>query len=122
MPYLQYACARIASVLDKYAERHPGERLEDHPIRLAEPVERRLALQVARFPEAVTRACESYRPNLLADYLFEVAQTYSSLYQNVPFLKAEPGIRESRIRLSGLAAAVLRKGLDLLGIETPARI
>ena len=73
-------------------------------------------------PEAIDRACENYRPNLLADYLFDVAQTYSSLYQNVPFLKAEAGARESRVRLSGLAADVLRKGLELLGIETPARI
>ena len=121
-PYLQYACARIASVEDKYRERFPDGDLSAHPIRIGEPVERRLALQLVRFPEAVIRAAASYRPNLLAEYLFDVAQTYSSLYQNVPFLKADAGIRESRVRLSGLTALVLRKGLDLLGIETPDRI
>lgn len=121
-PYLQYACARIASVETKYRERFPDMDLDAHPIQLGEEVERKLALQIARFPHAVIGAGTGYRPNLLADYLYELAQTYSSLYQNVPFLKAEEGLRESRVRLSLLALAVLRRGLDLLGIESPARM
>ena len=59
---------------------------------------------------------------MLTDYLYELAQTYSTFYQNVPFLKAEEGIRESRVRLCGAVASVLGKGLELLGIETPERI
>jgi arginyl-tRNA synthetase len=58
----------------------------------------------------------------LADYLYELAQLYSSFYQNVPFLKAEEGVRESRMRLCGAVADVLRQGLELLGLETPERI
>jgi arginyl-tRNA synthetase len=70
----------------------------------------------------VRGAAENYRPNILADYLYDLAQAYSSFYQNVPFLKADEGIRESRIRLCRLTASVLRQGLDLLGIETPDRL
>lgn len=121
-PYLQYAYARIASVLDKYRARFPDETLEKTPIRLTEAVERRLALRLIRFPDVVVRATALYRPSMLADYLYELAQTYSSFYQNVPFLKAESGVRESRIRLCGLVAQTLRQGLELLGIETPDRI
>ena len=121
-PYLQYAYARIASVLDRYTATFPASVLEDHPIILQEAVERRLALRLVRFPDAVTRACQSKRPNVLADYLFELAQVYSSFYQNVPFLKAEEGVRESRLRLCGLVAKTLKTGLNLLGINTPERI
>ena len=121
-PYLQYACARIASVLDKYRERFPGQDPAAHPIRLTEPIERRLAVRLLRFPEAVIHAAETFKPNLLADYLYDLAQTYSTFYQNVPFLKAEEGLRESRVRLCELTMKTLRQGLSLLGIETPERI
>jgi arginyl-tRNA synthetase len=121
-PYLQYAYARIASVRDKYRERFPDGEPRRHPIRLEEPVERELARRLVQFPDAVARAARAYRPSVLADYLYELAQCYSSFYQNVPFLKAPEGVRESRVRLCGLVAQTLRKGLDLLGIETPERI
>jgi arginyl-tRNA synthetase len=121
-PYLQYAYARIASVRDKYAEKFPGKNPEEFPIVLTEEQERRLALKLTRFPAAVESAARLNRPSVMADYLYDLSQAYSSFYQNVPFLKAEEGPRESRIRLCELTAAVLRKGLSLLGIETPSRI
>jgi arginyl-tRNA synthetase len=121
-PYLLYACARISSVLDKYREQFPDARLDTFPIKLDQPVERTLALKLARFPEAVIRAAESYKPSVLADYLYDLSSVYSTFYQNVPFLKAPEGVRESRVRLCGVVVKVLRQGLHLLGIETPERI
>lgn len=121
-PYLQYACARIASVQDKYAERFPGKDPKAHPISIADPIERKLAARLVRFPDVVIRAAEAYRPNVLADYLYDLAQVYSTFYQNIPFLKAEEGIRESRVRICDVTAKTLRCGLNLLGIETPSRI
>ena len=121
-PYLQYAYARIASVRDKYAERFPDSDPGAYPVVLTEPIERRLALKLTRFPAAVETAAALNRPSALADYLYDLSQLYSTFYQNVPFLKAEEGVRESRIRICMLTAAVLKKGLDLLGIETPERI
>jgi arginyl-tRNA synthetase len=121
-PYLQYACARVASVRDKYRERFPGGDPDAHAFGVQEPSERLLAIRLLRFADTLNRAANQYRPNLLADYLYDLAQHYSRFYQNVPFLKAEEGVRESRVRLCGLVHRTLRTGLGLLGIETPDRI
>ena len=121
-PYLQYAYARIASVLDKHRERFPGCDYRREPIVLDSPFARRLALRLARYPDVLLDAAEQEKPSLLADALYDLSQAYSSFYQNVPFLKADPGIRESRVRLCDLVAKVLSHGLSLLGIETPDRI
>jgi arginyl-tRNA synthetase len=121
-PYLQYAHARICSVLDKFKEQFPDQDLDVYPIELTEPQERELAIRITRFSEAVTGAAEQHRPNLLCDYLYQLSQAYSSFYQNLPFLKAEEGVRESRIRLGRSTARVLRQGLELLGIGAPERI
>ncbi len=121
-PYLQYAHARIASVRDKHAERFPDFDFMSESIALDNPFARRLGIRLARFPDAVLDAATQEKPSLLADALYELSQVYSSFYQNVPFLKAEAGIRESRVRLCDLTAKVLRNGLSLLGIDTPDRI
>lgn len=121
-PYLQYAYARISSVRDKYAERFPNSDPESYPLQFSEAIERTLAVKLVRFQEVVIRAAHSYKPSFVADYLYDLAQTYSTFYQNVPFLKAPEGTRESRVRLCMMVAKVLRKGLALLGIETPERI
>ena len=85
-------------------------------------MERRLALHLLEFPGAVVCAAEAYKPSVLADYLFQTAQLYSSFYQRSPILKSEPEVRDARLALCALFGKVLAKGLSLLGIETPTRI
>ena len=122
-PYLQYAHARICSLLDKHAAQFPGEDVNAAELLLADPAERQLALQILQFPVAVVRAAEAYKPSILAEYLFDLSQTYSSFYQRLSVLKAEtPAQRLSRARLCALVAGVLREGLGLLGMRTPRRI
>lgn len=121
-PYLQYAHARIRSVLDKHAAQFPNDVVETAEPSVALPVEQALALKVVQFPEAVLGATRHYRPNYLADYLYELAQNYSTYHQSVPFLKSEDGVRESRMRLIRTVAETLKAGLGLLGIEAPERI
>ena len=121
-PYLQYAVARIASVLDKHSERFPGVDVHSEPLVLDSPFARRLGLRLARYADAIMDAATQEKPSLLADHLYDLSQAYSSFYQNVPFLKAEAGLRESRVRLCVLTAHILRHGLALLGIDTPERI
>ena len=116
-PYLQYAHARVRSLLAK-AGGEPAERA----FAVAEPSERRLALQLVEFPGAVVRAAEAYKPSVLADYLFQTAQLYSSFYQSTPVLKSEEPTRSSRLALCALFGDILRLGLSLLGIETPDHI
>ncbi len=121
-PYLQYAHARVCSLLDKYAVQVPGVDPYANTLQLDTPVERELVLQLMQYPAAVVRAAETCKPNVLADYLFSLAQLYSSFYQRSPVLKAEDAVRDSRIRLCAMVAQVLSGGLDLLGIRTPRRI
>lgn len=121
-PYLQYAHARIRSVLDKYKDQFPDGVIDDADWNLSEPLERALGLKLLQFPEAVLAATQHYRPNFLADYLFDLAQTYSTYHQSIPFLRAEEGVRESRMRLIREVARTLKAGLGLLGIEAPERI
>lgn len=121
-PYLQYAYARIAAVREKYNERYTAEALDQARLLVTDPVERSLMLHLLRFPDAVQRAASAYKPSVLADYLYSLAQMYSTFYQNVPFLKAEAGVRESRVLLCAATAKVLKQGLTLLGIETLERI
>jgi arginyl-tRNA synthetase len=121
-PYLQYAYARISSVYDKFHAQYPAIDLSTCAIHVEHEIERKLAIKLSRFPAAVRAAADNYSPNILTEYLYDLAQIYSSFYQNVPFLKAEEGVRESRIRLCRATAARLKQGLDLLGIETRERI
>ena len=122
-PYLQYACARASSIRLKHAERFPGEDPATAPILLAEPQERRLAIRIARLPEAVLEAARLQKPSALADGLYDLAQAYSAFYQAVPCLRApDPALRLSRVRLCSLAGDMLAFGLSLLGIDAPQRI
>jgi len=121
-PYLQYAYARVCSLIDKYAVQVPGVDPLDNALLLNEPIEKELALRLMQFPAAVLRAAEAFKPSILADYLFGLSQTYSSFYQRSPVLKADPAVRDSRIRLCAMVAQVLAEGLGLLGMRTPRRI
>ncbi len=121
-PYLQYAYARVCSLLDKYAVHAGGKDPLANTLRLDTPVERELVLKLLQFPQTVLRSAEVYKPNVLADYLFTLAQLYSSFYQSSPVLKAEEAVRDSRIKLCAMVAMALGEGLTLLGIRTPRRI
>ena len=122
-PYLQYAHARIRSLLAKYAETFPGDDWRAAPIVPADPLERALARRILAFPETVAAAGAKCRPNLVADYLFCLAQDYSSFYQKLSVLRAEdPATRAGRARLCAAVAAVLKRGLALLGIKAPDRM
>ena len=132
-PYLQYAYARVCSLMDKAAAVDgadgggtpslPGEAQQPTPsYQLSTPIEKQLALQLLQFGPTVLRAAENYKPSVLADYLFQTAQLYSSFYQRSPILKSEPEVRDARLALCALFGKVLAKGLSLLGIETPTRI
>jgi len=120
-PYLQYAHARIRSILRKAGDgdRAPVESGGELTL-VAE--ERDLILQLLQFDAAIHDTLEKYSPHRLATYLFDVAQSFTSFYEACPVLKADPQTRAFRIRLSEQTARVLAKGLDLLGIEAPERM
>jgi arginyl-tRNA synthetase len=119
-PYLQYATARIRSIFRR-AGIEPGGVAG--PIRLTEPAERALALQLLGFGAAVGQVAEAAEPHKLAAFLFETASAFTAFYEQCPVLQAadEP-TRQSRLALSALTLRVLLTGLGLLGIPVPERM
>ncbi|MEV8613617.1 arginine--tRNA ligase [Amycolatopsis sp. NPDC051373] len=116
--YLQYAHARIESILAKAGDQSTGA-----PVTLAEPAERALALTLLRFGEALRSATSAYAPHKLCTYLYETAVTFSRFYEQCPVLTAEtPELRASRVQLATLTSRTLVLGLELLGIEAPRRL
>jgi arginyl-tRNA synthetase len=90
---------------------------------LTEDAERNLALKLAQFGEAVHDVLnEDFRPNLLAQYLFELSNTFHSFYEACPVLRSEGIMRNTRLVLCDLTSSVLKKGLGLLGIKTTERM
>ncbi len=114
--YLQYAHARIRSMLKKAEASSPRITV------LTEPNERRLARLLLSFGAAVRGVEASLEPHRLAGYLFEVGTAFTSFYETCPVLKAEGSVRESRLALSDLTARTLAQGLALLGIRAPERM
>ncbi len=117
-PYLQNAYVRIRSIFRKAGE----EFVAPNELVLTEPAELNLAKRLAQFAETVPQVLNDFRPNLLANYLFELANSFHSFYEACPVLKADPPIRASRLALSELTARVLRQGLNLLGIQVPEKM
>ncbi|MBI5685992.1 MAG: arginine--tRNA ligase [Verrucomicrobia bacterium] len=118
-PYLQYAYVRIRSIFRKGEEPGQGVRGRGQEVvTLADAAEFDLAKFILRFPEAIELATEDYRPNFICSYLYDLAGKFSVFYERCPVLKADEPARSSRLILCQLTAEVLRKGLDLLGIQT----
>jgi arginyl-tRNA synthetase len=117
-PYLQNAYVRIRSIFRKAGETPDPAT----PILITAPAERALALKILQYAETLPVVLDDYRPNILANYLYELANTYHSFYEACPVLKAEPALRASRLILSDLAARTLSHGLALLGIACPERM
>ena len=121
-PYLQYTYARIKSIFRKLKEENIDYN-KDSKIILESDIERDLALILLDFPNIVVKAAESYRPNLIADYLFETARAFNTFYNSKSILKEDnKDIMNSRITLSDKSAYILKMGLDLLGIKTVDRM
>jgi len=116
-PYLQYAYARVRSIFRRGNINIEALRTAGAPIVFAHPAERQLAVSLLRFSETLDDVVRDYRPNLLTSYLYELAKTYSTFFENCPVLKAETDeLRNSRLLLCDLTARTIKQGLNLLGI------
>jgi arginyl-tRNA synthetase len=117
-PYLQNAYVRIRSIFRKGGEQFqlPNE------LTLAEPAELALAKRLAEFAEVVPQVLNDFRPNLLANYLFELANAFHAFYEACPVLKADEPARSTRLALCQLTARTLQRGLALLGIQVPEKM
>ena len=122
-PYLQNAYVRIRSIFRKGPSR-TGDSMgwKPMPLRVGEPAELQLAKKLCQFAEIVPQVLNDFRPNVLANYLFELANSFHAFYEACPVLKAEEPARSSRLALCDLTGRVLQGGLKLLGIGVPERM
>ena len=118
-PYLQYSYVRIRSIFRKLGSEF---QISDFRFQMSEPAELALAKKLLQFGEVLPQVLEDYRPNILANYLYELASTFHGFFEACPVLKSEGATRTSRLALCDTTARLLKQGLALLGIEVPERM
>lgn len=113
-PYIQYAIARINSILRKAGDIKPG------CILITNAEERDLALKLMQLNSIILRTHEAKEPSIISDYAYTLAQTFSSFYNASPIMAAETAeLAASRLQIAKLVRDVLTLLLNLLGIEAP---
>ena len=120
--YVQYAHARIASLLGKLADRSLSFSMDEsaaHANLLTHRREIDLMLALARLPETVEQAAVQRAPQIVAHYLISLAQAFHGWYNHCKVLDAEPELRSARLGLAHAGGQVLRNGLGLLGVSAP---
>lgn len=118
-PYLQYAYSRIQSIFSK-----AGSENNNALISIIEPQEKALALKLLQLEDVIDAVISECTPNLLCNYLYELASLYMSFYEACPILKEgiSDEVKASRLALCKIIADTLKQGLDILGIETMERM
>ncbi|MEU5892725.1 arginine--tRNA ligase [Streptomyces sp. NPDC047461] len=117
--YLQYAYARIRSILRKADDKRPTA----HPELGLAPAERALGLHLDAFGDLLAEATAEYAPHKLTAYLYQLASLYTTFYDQCPVLKADTAEQtENRLFLCDLTARTLHQGMALLGIRTPEKL
>lgn len=119
-PFIQYTHARIRSVLAKadYKTRITNIHLTELTI-----LERELIVNLSKYPEVISAAAKEYSPAHIANYVFELAKLFNKFYHEESILKAEDSnVKNFRLDLAAATAAVISKGMTLLGIRVPSRM
>ncbi|WP_406862400.1 arginine--tRNA ligase [Streptomyces sp. HUAS MG47] len=117
--YLQYAYARIRSILRKAGDAKPVA----HPELELAPAERAMGLHLDQFGATLAEVAEEYAPHKLTAYLYQLSTHLTTFYDQCPVLKADTDEqRENRLFLIDLTARTLHQGMALLGIRTPERL
>lgn len=113
-PYLQYTYARANSILKKAGKKSSAGKKLDNPLEI------KLVKLIARYPEILKKVAEELRPHYLANYLFELANTFNEYYQNIRVIGSKN--EKDKLKLVESVIVILKSGLGLLGIESPEKM
>jgi arginyl-tRNA synthetase len=125
--YVQYAHARISSMLEQWRGAHPDEA-GTMPLAaadltpLVEPRELALAARLGDFPDVLAAAADELAPHQIAFYLRELAGEFHSYYNSVRVLVPEAAVRHARLALSAAVRQVIANGLGLIGVSAPEKM
>jgi len=120
--YIQYAHARVCSVLRQLAEKNMSHDIaagNENLALLTESHETDLATQLVKYPEVVEKAAINAEPHLLVHYLRELANQFHTYYNAHQFIVEDDDIRNARLNLISAASQVIHNGLHLLGVSAP---
>ena len=118
-PYMINAYVRTRSIFRKIGD---DANISLNDLALSNDSERSIAIKLCQYSEVVPEVMTDYRPNLLATYLYELAQTFHSFYEQCPVLNSEEQTRNTRLALCEATSKVLKHGLELLGIYPPDKM
>lgn len=115
-PYIQYAIARINSIIRKAS----AAGIKAQPVIISNKEERSLALKIAQLNNIVMRAHNEFEPSVISDYVYSLAQSFSSFYNTSSIMNAESReLAGSRLKIASLVRDIMVLLLNLLGIEAP---
>jgi arginyl-tRNA synthetase len=120
--YLQYAHARICSIMAKAEEVGLEVAVEPDWALLNHETEEVLMKEMLTFPDVVTRAAEAMEPHRLASYLRDVATAFSHFYRDCRIVGEEEQLAAARLALARAARITLHNGLTILGVSAPDRM
>jgi len=118
-PYIQYAYARICSIIRKYGKK-VDNKINFGVLKEKEEIE--IIKKLSEFPEAVDKTLNLLKPNVLANYAYSVAKGFNEFYHKHNILKEKEELKKARLLMAYCVKEVLENGLRLLGIEAPERM
>ncbi len=121
-PFIQYTYARIKSVLRKALEKNVSVNNAVELVSLS-PKEKDLLVRITLFPEAVKEAGDNFSPAIIANYCYDLVKEYNQFYHEHSILsEPDENQRNFRLILSETVAGIIKRGMNLLGIEMPERM
>lgn len=116
--YMQYAYARIQSILNKFDSEISGD------VELQSDIEHKLAIMLLSFEDVLNRAAQDATPHTITGYLYDLATIFMRFYEQSPILKDDvpTNVKMSRLMLSSITARTVKKGLEILGIDVVDRL
>ena len=122
-PFIQYTHARISAILRRATALEVADDFAPEQLDNLHARELELIARLSEYPRAIETAAREYAPSVVAQYVYDLAKAYNGFYQEVPiFNEDDPEVRKLRIALSKAVAAVIKKGMGLLGIRVPERM
>lgn len=119
-PFVQYAHARIQSIIRRFNKEYAELTAPD--IQHLEPIEKELILKIAQYPAIIELAAQELNPAKLVDYIYELAKSYNKFYGEVSIFNDGEAATQKRVAISALAGRIIKDGFGIVGINVPDRM